>query len=194
MVTSSYITQWFVMHGVHSISTCYIWCSLLLLLWQAATSPLAQDGDPHWQKLQPTEEHSEKPEPAHCKYTIKSGHGWLTLHARHKASGRHFFLSSNVLYVFREKSEYFSQVSIFINPKVPWVERCQFFCIQIHPVLHSQVCEEARCPNIGECWGGGEYATATATIMVTLRTTCDTDSISLHALSYWHPPRSLCRT
>ena len=30
----------------------------------------------------------------------------------------------------------------------------------------SQVCEEARCPNIGECWGGGEYATATATIMV----------------------------
>uniref|UniRef100_A0A8V0YXK1 Lipoyl synthase, mitochondrial n=1 Tax=Gallus gallus TaxID=9031 RepID=A0A8V0YXK1_CHICK len=28
------------------------------------------------------------------------------------------------------------------------------------------VCEEARCPNIGECWGGGEYATATATIML----------------------------
>uniref|UniRef100_A0AAR2KAX6 Lipoyl synthase, mitochondrial n=1 Tax=Pygocentrus nattereri TaxID=42514 RepID=A0AAR2KAX6_PYGNA len=31
--------------------------------------------------------------------------------------------------------------------------------------LHT-VCEEARCPNIGECWGGGEYATATATIML----------------------------
>ncbi|XP_023375395.1 lipoyl synthase, mitochondrial [Otolemur garnettii] len=30
--------------------------------------------------------------------------------------------------------------------------------------LHT-VCEEARCPNIGECWGGGEHATATATIM-----------------------------
>ncbi|KAG7263862.1 hypothetical protein CRUP_001194 [Coryphaenoides rupestris] len=29
-----------------------------------------------------------------------------------------------------------------------------------------QVCEEAKCPNIGECWGGGEYATATATIML----------------------------
>ena len=28
-----------------------------------------------------------------------------------------------------------------------------------------QVCEEARCPNIGECWGGAE-GTATATIMV----------------------------
>ncbi|KAK1886933.1 Lipoyl synthase mitochondrial [Dissostichus eleginoides] len=31
--------------------------------------------------------------------------------------------------------------------------------------LHT-VCEEARCPNIGECWGGGEYNTATATIML----------------------------
>ena len=33
------------------------------------------------------------------------------------------------------------------------------------------VCEEAKCPNIGECWGGGEDATATATIMV-LGDTC----------------------
>lgn len=32
--------------------------------------------------------------------------------------------------------------------------------------VDAQVCEEARCPNIGECWGGGEYSTATATIMV----------------------------
>lgn len=35
--------------------------------------------------------------------------------------------------------------------------------------LHT-VCEEARCPNIGDCWGGGDTAdgrkTATATIMV----------------------------
>ncbi|XP_043205111.1 lipoyl synthase, mitochondrial-like [Amphibalanus amphitrite] len=36
--------------------------------------------------------------------------------------------------------------------------------------LHT-VCEEAKCPNIGECWGGGEDATATATIMV-LGDTC----------------------
>ncbi len=28
------------------------------------------------------------------------------------------------------------------------------------------MCEEARCPNIGECWGGGEEAVATATIML----------------------------
>jgi lipoic acid synthetase len=31
--------------------------------------------------------------------------------------------------------------------------------------LHT-VCEEAKCPNIGECWGGNESQTATATIMV----------------------------
>lgn len=30
----------------------------------------------------------------------------------------------------------------------------------------ATVCEEARCPNIGECWGGGEGETATATIMI----------------------------
>eukprot|EP00898_Chlorokybus_atmophyticus_P002150 jgi/Chlat1/2936/Chrsp2S08907 len=36
--------------------------------------------------------------------------------------------------------------------------------------LHT-VCEEARCPNIGECWSGGETKTATATIMI-LGDTC----------------------
>jgi len=31
--------------------------------------------------------------------------------------------------------------------------------------LHT-VCEEAKCPNIGECWGGTESRVATATIML----------------------------
>lgn len=35
----------------------------------------------------------------------------------------------------------------------------------------NTVCEEARCPNIGECWTGGETGTATATIMI-LGDTC----------------------
>ncbi|ELU13623.1 hypothetical protein CAPTEDRAFT_176739 [Capitella teleta] len=39
-----------------------------------------------------------------------------------------------------------------------------------HLKLHT-VCEEARCPNVGECWGGGESGIATATIMV-LGDTC----------------------
>ncbi|KAI3880458.1 hypothetical protein MKW92_039459 [Papaver armeniacum] len=36
--------------------------------------------------------------------------------------------------------------------------------------LHT-VCEEAKCPNLGECWSGGENGTATATIMI-LGDTC----------------------
>ncbi|CAG2181817.1 unnamed protein product, partial [Oppiella nova] len=28
----------------------------------------------------------------------------------------------------------------------------------------NTVCEEAKCPNIGECWGGGQHRTSTATI------------------------------
>eukprot|EP01135_Chromosphaera_perkinsii_P004138 Nk52_evm45s270 gene=Nk52_evmTU45s270 len=30
----------------------------------------------------------------------------------------------------------------------------------------ATVCEEAKCPNIGECWGGGEESAATGTIML----------------------------
>jgi len=30
----------------------------------------------------------------------------------------------------------------------------------------ATVCEEAKCPNIGECWGGGDDGVATATIMI----------------------------
>ena len=30
----------------------------------------------------------------------------------------------------------------------------------------ATVCEEAKCPNIGECWGGGDDGMATATIML----------------------------
>lgn len=30
----------------------------------------------------------------------------------------------------------------------------------------ATVCEEAKCPNIGECWGGGDSEAATATIMM----------------------------
>ncbi|XP_034942364.1 lipoyl synthase, mitochondrial [Chelonus insularis] len=37
---------------------------------------------------------------------------------------------------------------------------------QLRTLKLATVCEEARCPNIGECWGGGEHGTATATIML----------------------------
>jgi len=37
---------------------------------------------------------------------------------------------------------------------------------QLKELKLATVCEEARCPNIGECWGGGEHGTQTATIML----------------------------
>ncbi|KAL0839933.1 hypothetical protein ABMA28_016549 [Loxostege sticticalis] len=37
---------------------------------------------------------------------------------------------------------------------------------QLRTLKLSTVCEEARCPNIGECWSGGKHGTSTATIML----------------------------
>ena len=71
----------------------------------------------------------------------------------------------------------------------------------------STVCEEARCPNIGECWGGDE-GTATATIMVgpckgsppaprstpleSLHTpACNVVDVSIQFCSSRHPARTL---
>ncbi|KAK6093929.1 hypothetical protein MT418_005763 [Batrachochytrium dendrobatidis] len=49
-------------------------------------------------------------------------------------------------------------------------QNCQNGSRQIFQLViaskRSKVCEEAKCPNIGECWGGGEEKTATATIML----------------------------
>jgi lipoic acid synthetase len=49
--------------------------------------------------------------------------------------------------------------------------------------LHT-VCEEARCPNIGDCWGGKDSASATATIMVCLHAT-DIDVFMLMYTRSW---------
>ncbi|CAK5099870.1 unnamed protein product [Meloidogyne enterolobii] len=37
---------------------------------------------------------------------------------------------------------------------------------QLKGLKLSTVCQEARCPNIGECWGGGPETPSTATIML----------------------------
>jgi lipoic acid synthetase len=44
-------------------------------------------------------------------------------------------------------------------------------CFQLKDKKIATICQEGRCPNIGECWGGGEDAVATATIML-LGDTC----------------------
>ena len=60
----------------------------------------------------------------------------------------------------------------------PWLKRNIAVGPNYHKIKESlrtlklnTVCEEARCPNIGECWGGSENGTATATIML-LGDTC----------------------
>lgn len=63
-------------------------------------------------------------------------------------------------------------------PKPPWMKRIipggdKYTAIKakLRDLNLHTVCEEAKCPNIGECWTGGETGTATATIMI-LGDTC----------------------
>ncbi|OLL23098.1 Lipoyl synthase, mitochondrial [Neolecta irregularis DAH-3] len=62
----------------------------------------------------------------------------------------------------------------FINPRLPsWLKSPIPTSPSYHALkrdlrglnLHT-VCEEARCPNIADCWGGNDRAAATATIML----------------------------
>jgi len=59
----------------------------------------------------------------------------------------------------------------WLKTKIPVGENYAKLKEQLRKLNLSTVCEEARCPNIGECWGGGEHRTATATIML-LGDTC----------------------
>jgi lipoic acid synthetase len=54
-----------------------------------------------------------------------------------------------------------TQKPSWLKVRMPSGERYQFIKSRLRHLGLSTVCEEARCPNIGECWGGG-----TATIMV----------------------------
>lgn len=55
----------------------------------------------------------------------------------------------------------------WLKTKIPIGENFSKIKEQLRKLNLHTVCEEARCPNIGECWGGGKHGTATATIMVT---------------------------
>ena len=60
------------------------------------------------------------------------------------------------------------------QPKPDWLKRADVPAGEKYTQIKSKlrelklatVCEEARCPNIGECWGGGDGHAATATIML----------------------------
>lgn len=55
----------------------------------------------------------------------------------------------------------------YLKTKIPTGENYNRIKKDVRALGLSTVCEEARCPNIGECWGGeGGKDKATATIMV----------------------------
>lgn len=53
----------------------------------------------------------------------------------------------------------------WLKAEVPRGENYEKLRSTVRSLKLATVCEEARCPNIGECWGG-EKGTATATIMI----------------------------
>ncbi|XP_043266700.1 lipoyl synthase, mitochondrial [Venturia canescens] len=54
----------------------------------------------------------------------------------------------------------------WLKTEIPMGQNYSRIKAQLRDLKLSTVCEEARCPNIGECWGGGAHGTATATIML----------------------------
>jgi len=54
----------------------------------------------------------------------------------------------------------------WLKREVPGGERYTEIKSKLRELKLATVCEEAKCPNLGECWGGGEGRTATATIMI----------------------------
>lgn len=59
----------------------------------------------------------------------------------------------------------------WLQKKKPGGENYARIKSQLKDKKIATICQEGRCPNIGECWGGGEDAVATATIML-LGDTC----------------------
>ncbi|MED6133429.1 Lipoyl synthase, chloroplastic [Stylosanthes scabra] len=60
---------------------------------------------------------------------------------------------------------------LWLRQRAPQGERFQEIKESLSHLKLNTVCEEAQCPNIGECWNGGGDGIATATIMV-LGDTC----------------------
>ena len=57
------------------------------------------------------------------------------------------------------------QKPAWLKAEVPRGENYERLRDTVRTLKLATVCEEARCPNIGECWGG-KKGTATATIMI----------------------------
>ena len=54
----------------------------------------------------------------------------------------------------------------WLRQKAPQGDRYEYLTAQMGNLKLATVCQEAQCPNIGECWGGSDGHTSTATIML----------------------------
>lgn len=54
----------------------------------------------------------------------------------------------------------------WLRQKAPQGERFEYLNGQMQNLKLATVCQEAQCPNIGECWNGGDTGIGTATIML----------------------------
>ncbi len=60
----------------------------------------------------------------------------------------------------------------WLRQRAPQGERYEYLSGSLRTLNLHTVCEEAQCPNVGECWNGG---TGTATIML----------LGVHPLHIW---------
>lgn len=65
-----------------------------------------------------------------------------------------------------KKQQSYVRLPPWLKTEIPMGKNYYEIKSRLRELKLSTVCEEARCPNIGECWGGGDHGTATATIMV----------------------------
>jgi len=61
--------------------------------------------------------------------------------------------------------EYF-RLPPWLKVEIPRGKQLQDMTKQLKDLKLATVCQEAKCPNIGECWNSGEGRPATATIMI----------------------------
>lgn len=86
-------------------------------------------------------------------------------------SGRAAEYSLDPLERARQNAEEAKRLPRWLKVPIPKGQNYHKLKKDVSDLKLSTVCEEARCPNIGECWGGGDKSKATATIML-LGDTC----------------------
>nr|XP_006814380.1 PREDICTED: lipoyl synthase, mitochondrial-like [Saccoglossus kowalevskii] len=116
-----------------------------------------------------------------CKYEVQSHREYSSLSKEQKnkiadGPGLSDFISADVdnSYLGKLKLEpgvKRLRLPPWLKTEIPMGSNYSKLKRQLRTLKLHTVCEEARCPNIGECWGGGKHETATATIMV-LGDTC----------------------